>query len=177
MNAKTSRYVTAWIVVLCVGTVALGGIVAVATPISQAQERPTVSVSNATVDVGNQTAVDLNLSSAPNGVAGYSILLEVDGSDNATIENVTFPEQFDLSTVENQTDSRATLRAVDLDGSIADGQENVALASVQLAGQSAGNATVSATVDRFDDPDGEPIDPQTSAGTVQVLADDTELNE
>jgi len=174
MNPETTRRVTVWFVALSIGTLAFGGVVAVATPVSQAQETPTVSVSNASVDVGNQTTAEITLSSAPNGVAGYNIVVALDGTENATLENVTVPETFDLSAVENQTDRQVTLRAVDLDGSIAEGEENVSLATVQLTGQSSNNATISVTVNRFDDPEGNPIDPQTRAGILQVLGDSTQ---
>ncbi|MFB6168998.1 MAG: hypothetical protein ABEJ43_09160 [Haloferacaceae archaeon] len=150
-------------------TLALAGVTAAPATVA-AQEQPTVRVESATVTADGTTTVDVVLTSAPNGLAGYYLELSVTG--DARIESVSYPDVYGVTTApEIGADGRtATAEAADLEGSIDSGATDVTLATVTLAGTAPGEATLSVEPVQFDADDGTQFDPATRPGTLTVAA-------
>ena len=59
---------------------------------------PAVSVTDAELSPSGTVTVDVVLTTAPNGLAGYNVDLTVDDPDVARIESASYPDRFGLTT-------------------------------------------------------------------------------
>jgi hypothetical protein len=131
-------------------------------PVAEADE-PTLSLSlsDDEVPTGGTTTAQVVLSAAPDGLSGYEAELTVSDPSVATVEEVSHPDAFSISRSTVAADgASATLGAVDVgesdepDGSVTDGAADAVLATVRLAGRSAGDIDLTVEPTRFDDDDG-----------------------
>lgn len=155
------------VAVLAVAALAVVGVVLAAGG-AGAQTTPTVTVTDATVAPGETTVVQVRLTAAPAGVAGYDATVTVDGA--ATVVDANVSDQFGLTNATVVDDATVRLRGADTDGAVQNRTDAVTVARLVVRGDDAGTATVS--VDgRFDADDGSRIDPATESGTVRVAAE------
>lgn len=135
-------------------------------------DQPTITVSDATVEPGGSATVDVVLTSAPDGLAGYALELTVEG-DGAAVEGASYPDAFGLtSQPEIAGDGTSvTLEAADLGENVQPGATEVVLATVELSAETAGEAGLSVGIVQFDTDDGGRMSPSTESGTVTVAAD------
>lgn len=148
------------------------------TAATTAQSTPTVAVDGATVDVGENGTPALSLSSAPDGLSGFTVVVSVGSTSTATIVNASVDGSFGLTNVTVADDgSSVRIKAVDLDNNTKPGATDIALGSVKVAGESDGETDLSVTVERLDDDDGNPISAATDGGVVTVQAASFEVSE
>jgi len=135
-----------------------------------AQEGPTVRVTDATVDPGGTTTVRVVLTSAPDGLAGYELVVSVEGGEAATITGASYTDAFGLTTEPAVSEDGRTLRleAADVDGNVRAGATNVTLATVDLRGESAGEVSLDVRPVQFDADGGAAMDVGSEAGSVVV---------
>jgi hypothetical protein len=153
-------------VVFTLGAAALTGAVTAQT------DQPTIVVSDATVEPGGSAAVDVVLTSAPDGLAGYALELTVEG-DGAAVEGASYPDAFGLTSQPEIADdgTSVTLEAADLGENVQPGATEVVLATVELSGGSGGEAGLQVEVIQVDTDGGGQMSPSTESGTVTVSAD------
>ncbi|MEF8820470.1 MAG: hypothetical protein V5A31_09480 [Haloferacaceae archaeon] len=134
-------------------------------------DRPTVGVESATVTADGTVTVDVVLTSAPDGLAGYLLELSVDG-DAARIESAGYPGRFGVTSdpVVGPEGRTVTVEAADLEGNVQAGATDVTLVTVTLAGADAGEATLTADPVQFDADGGTAFEPATRSGSLTVEA-------
>jgi hypothetical protein len=149
---------------------ALLGAVAAAGSATAQSEEPTVRVVGGEAAPDGTTTVGVVLTSAPNGLSGYYLDVTVTDPDVARIESAGYPERFGLTTAPETEDDGATvtLEAADIEGSIEPGASEVPLATVRVAGVSAGETRLAVEPRQFDADDGTAFRPATAPGTVTV---------
>jgi hypothetical protein len=154
---------------LALVALALFGATAASTTVAAQGDQPTVRVGSATVTAGGTVTVDVVLSSAPDGLAGYLLEFSVEG-DAARVESVSYPERFGVTTDPDiEADGRtATAEAADLEGNVQTGATDVTLATVRIAGTGAGEATLTVEPVQFDADGGASFRPATQAGTLTI---------
>lgn len=124
-----------------------------------------ISVGSARIGPGETDTVPVTLDSAPNGMAGFKLTVEVDTAV-ATIADATIDETFGLSSVTVAEDGSAvTLKAAER---IDPGATDVELATVTAEGVGAGSTALESTVELFDDADGDVRSPETIDGEITV---------
>lgn len=175
----TARLLT---IIAVVGMVVVAPVVG-SVGVASAQEAasPTINVSDATVEEGSSTSVAVTLSEAPDGLAGYDIVLGIENNSTATITNAEIAEQFDLSEVnvsDNGTALTVNLRAVDLSENVQEGATNVSLADIDIEGKTAGETSLGVQeIRRIDDDTGAEINVSANSGQITVReADDGDGN-
>ncbi|WP_152040740.1 hypothetical protein [Salinigranum salinum] len=163
-NPIRTAVVAAIVVALAAG--ALTGAVTAQT------DQPTITVSDVTVEPGDSATVDVVLTSAPDGLAGYALELTVEG-DGAAVEGASYPDVFGLTSQPEIADdgTSVTLEAADLGENVQPGAAGVVLATVELNGEAAGEAGLSVEPLQFDTDGGGTMNPATEAGTVTVGGD------
>lgn len=149
------------LVALVVAAVASAGV-------AGAQTTPTVEPDDATVGAGATTTVEVSLSAAPDGLAGFNLTVEAAG--DARVVDAGVDDGFGITTARAE-DGTATLEGVDVGENVQSGATDVRLGTVTVRGESAGEADLSVSVRRMDDDDGERMSPATEAGDVTVTAD------
>lgn len=141
-------------------------------------DTPTITVSSTTVQPGETATVDVVLTSAPEGVAGYAVDLSVKG-DGTVITGASYPDAFGLTSepVIGDDGKTVTLEAADLSENVQPGAAEVVLATVELSGERVGETTLSLAPVQFDTDGGGSMSPASESGTVTVAADgDAEPN-
>lgn len=135
---------------------------------SQSDE-PTLTTTTASVDPGETTTVTLLLTSAPDGLAGYELVVSLSG-DAATITDATYPEGFGLTTDPQITadGSAVTLEAADTASAIEPGARNATLVTLTVRGESAGEVAVEIDTRQLDADGGGELSPATVPGTVTI---------
>lgn len=129
----------------------------------------TLTPADGQVDAGATTTVEVTLSSAPDGVAGFEFRLELSSTDRVEVVGAAVSDRFGITESEVVDDGAAArFKAADIGERVQPGSENVTLATVTLSGLSAGEATIELAVDSVDDDDGDPIDPVLGAASVTV---------
>lgn len=133
---------------------------------------PTIRVSSATVSPDETATVDVILTSAHEGLAGYAVDLSVEG-DGATITGASYPDTFGLTSEPAVADDGTSVRleAADLGENVQPGASAVVLATVELDGESVGETTLAVEPLQFDTDGGGSMTPTSEAGTVTVSAD------
>jgi len=147
---------------------------AVGTATAQSSQ-PTVVVSDGTTAPDSTTTVDIVLTSAPNGLAGFYLELTAE-SVGAQIKSVGYPDRFGLTSEPDITanGTAVTLESADTDGVVEAGATNVTLATVTISGTATGDVTLSVEPRQLDDDNGSAIDPATQSGTITVVGSETE---
>ncbi|KXA98141.1 hypothetical protein AKJ39_02470 [candidate division MSBL1 archaeon SCGC-AAA259J03] len=101
----------------------------------------------------------MRLSSAPEGLSGFDILVSSENASIVEILSVSPPNWAGLS--ENETrDDTVLIRAVDLEKKVESGSENIGLGSLLLKSTSRGTTKITAEVVHMDDDEGNPIRPR-----------------
>lgn len=169
MPQETARFRIAvvGVVLLALGTSALTGAAAAQS------DSPTIRVESAAVEPGETATVDVVLTSAPNGLAGYAIDLSV-GSSNALIQGASYPDTFGLtsSPAVAEDGSAIRLEAADLDDQVRPGATDVVLATVNVSSGMTGEITLSVEPLQLDADGGASVEPASESGTVTVTAGD-----
>ena len=143
------------------------------------QERPsTIIVTNETMTTDDTMAVDIVLTSAPDGLSGYYFDVIVENTGAAQFESASYPERFGLTSEPevSMNGANITLEAADIDDSIQPGSSNVTLASVTVGLDGSGAAELSVRPRQFDDDSGDRFTPSTRSETVTgstIRADET----
>lgn len=134
---------------------------------------PTVTVTDAELSPPGTATVDVVLTSAPNGLAGYNIDLTVADPDVAHIESASYPDRFDLTTdpAIGESGDAVTLEAADMGSTIDAGATDVTLATVEIAGDMPGEAELLVDLRQLDGNDGERLRPAARTGTLTVTGD------
>jgi PKD repeat protein len=127
-----------------------------------------LSVGSVAVRSGKAGAVDLDLHSAPEGLAGGRLTVSVDHPEVATIRGASYNDAIGLTAEPEVADDGAsvTLELSDVGGAVEPGSEPVTLASITLEGVSAGTTDVGVEVEALDDDAGNEIDPAVDEGLV-----------
>jgi len=135
-----------------------------------AQEGPTVRVTDANVEPGGTATVRVVLTSAPDGLAGYELVVSVEDGEAATITGASHTDAFGLTTEPAVSEDGRTLRleATDVDGNVQAGATNVTLATVELRGESDGEADLAVRPVQFDADGGAAMDVDGESGSVIV---------
>jgi hypothetical protein len=165
-----TRNTTDFLRLAAVGAVVLALCASALTGAAAAQsDDPTITVSSTTVQPGETATVDVVLTSAPEGLAGYAVDLSVEG-DGATIAGANYPDAFGLTSEPSIGDDgkTVTLEAADLSENVQPGASEVVLATVELSGERAGETTLSLAPVQFDTDGGGSMSPASDAGTVTV---------
>ncbi|MYL15988.1 hypothetical protein GLW36_04900 [Halorubrum terrestre] len=142
-------------------------------------DAPAVSVSDAELSPSGTATVDVVLTSAPNGLAGYNIDLTVADPEVAHIESASYPDRFDLTTDPAIGDAgrTVTLEAADVGSTIDAGATDVTLATVEIAGDAPGEAELAVDLRQLDGNDGDRLTPAAQAGTLTVTGDSSPSDE
>jgi hypothetical protein len=154
-------------VVLVVVTVGVG--IGVTAGVGATQDAPVVTVEDASVQPGETVTVNLSLTRAPQGLAGYNLTVTVTDPATATVTGVSAPSQFQISPTAVLRDGTvANVEAVDLSGNVEPGASDVPLGTVTLRGETDGETTLRVAVLAMDSDDGDPVSPALRNGTVTV---------
>jgi PKD repeat protein len=127
-----------------------------------------LGVGSVAVRPGKAATVDLDLRSAPEGLAGGRLTVSVDHPEVATIRGAEYGDALGLTAEPEVADDGAsvTLELSDVDRSIEAGTGSVTLASITLEGVNAGTADVNVEIEALDDDAGDRIDPAVDPGLV-----------
>ncbi|MFC4405608.1 hypothetical protein [Haloarchaeobius iranensis] len=170
--AFTVTVTTLALAVLTLAGLALSGTVAAVPGDSTAAQpaEPTLHFVGGTVSDDGTTAVDVVLSSAPDGLAGYYLRVAVVDAEVARIEGASYPDRFAMTTDPAVTDDgrSVALEAADLNRSVQPGASNVTLATLSVAGIDPGEVRVTVEPVQFDADDGRGFEPATEPGVVTV---------
>lgn len=132
----------------------------------------TLAPTGGQVDAGATTTVDVTLSSAPEGIAGFEFRLELPNTDRVEVVNATVNDRFGIAESEVLDDGAAArFKAADIEERVQPGSENVTLASVTLSGVAPGDVTLDLALESIEDDDGDRIQP--SVGTASVTVRDS----
>jgi hypothetical protein len=168
-----TRTTTDLVRLAAVGAVVLALCASALTGAAAAQsDSPMITVSSTTVQPGETATVDVVLTSAPEGLAGYAVDLSVEG-DGTAITGASYPDTFGLTSepVIGDDGKTVTLEAADLSENVQPGASEVVLATVELSGERVGETTLSLAPVQFDTDGGGSMSPASDAGTVTVAAD------
>ncbi|MCH8061904.1 MAG: ThuA domain-containing protein, partial [Chloroflexi bacterium] len=129
---------------------------------------PAIKIGNADVQLDGFATVDVVLTSAPEGIAGFDINV---GMSNASVEivgAVLAPEFEDLTTNTSATVSR--IIGVDFNQAFNPGDTNILLATLTVQGIAVGSADFVISVNKIDDDNGDAMTPQLLGGTAVVTS-------
>ncbi|WP_226021769.1 hypothetical protein [Halomicrobium salinisoli] len=159
---RVSTVAVATLVIASLGACAVQGVGA------QTTGGPTLVIEDGQVGAGEQTTVGVNLTSLPNGLAGFEFALAVEG-EGARIAGGSVNERMQLSET-NVSDGGRAVRfvGVDLNDEFEAGAGEVQLATVTVQGESRGDVEIGLDQAAFDSDDGGRINPAVEAGTVSV---------
>ncbi len=129
---------------------------------------PTVVVTDAAADPGDNATVEVVLTTAPDGLAGYEARLSLADGD-ARVVGVDYPDRFGLTSDPDIGPDGQTVRleAADLGDQVGPGAENVTLATVTVAAGSEETALTVADL-RVDADSGARVSPATDPGRLTV---------
>ncbi|KTG18523.1 hypothetical protein AUR66_18225, partial [Haloferax profundi] len=156
---------------LVVSTVGVG-VPGVATAVSTTD--PTVTIENSSVTLGNETTVDIVLSSAPAGVSEFNITVRSTADTTVDISHVDSGDQFGTSSISYEyTDDgeHYQLTAVDSNNAIDPGATNVTLATVTIEGDAPGASDIILESSTITNNSGEPIAHSVTSGHITVNGD------
>jgi hypothetical protein len=160
---------TTLVAIAAIAAVAIAATVAGAGATVTAQDGPTVRVTDASVDPGETATVRVDLTSAPEGLAGFELVLSVEG-EAVTVVGSNYTDAFGLTTEPAVSDDGRSVRleAADVGGNVEAGATDVTLATVELRGESAGEADIEVRPVQFDADGGARMDVGAEAGSVIV---------
>ena len=114
-----------------------------------------------------QLSVLVTLSESPGGLSGYFVEISVSDSDIAQLSSVEFPD-FGMTHNVETSEYSMKIAAVDFFNLIENGDENSTLATVSIVGMARGTSSVTVSVLKMDDDEGNHIVTQTISGVVSV---------
>jgi uncharacterized repeat protein (TIGR01451 family) len=128
-----------------------------------------ISVGNGQVStIGDSTSVNLVYDSAPAGLSGYSINVNVSDPTVAIISGVSFPGWATIKDNTTLPSSSCNLKASDLNEQVQAGATSIPLANLTIKGLKAGSTTIAATVVRMNDDNDARLTPTVQPGTFTV---------
>lgn len=129
---------------------------------------PTVVVTDATADPGDNATVEVVLTAAPDGLAGYETRLGL-ADGGARVVDADYPDRFGLTSDPDIGPDGQTVRleAADLGDQVGPGAENVTLATLTVAAGSEETAVTVADL-RVDADGGARVSPATDPGRLTV---------
>jgi PKD repeat protein len=116
------------------------------------------------------TTVNLTLDSVPDGLSGYNLTVSLSNQSIAEILSVRFPAWATLHDNFTLPADSVWLKAADLMGSVGSGDTNISLGTLTIRGNAEGVCDIMVTVTDMDDDDGDPINPGTVSGTINVTS-------
>jgi hypothetical protein len=142
---------------------------------AETTENVSITVTNATVGDDGTTALQLSLSAAPNGLAGFQLTATLRTDGVASVTEASYPDRYGLTTepVITADGQSVTLEAADLSGTISPGATDIPLATVVVSGDAAGETLVDLTDVQVDADGGSRVAAASDPGVVTVAADDT----
>lgn len=154
-----------------VGTALVGS--ALAGTAAAQPDGPTVRITDATTAPDGTTTVDVVLTDAADGLAGYYLEFAVADGAVGEIRAAGYPEAFALTSdpvigADNRT---VRLEAADIEDAVEPGASRVTLATVKLAGVTPGETDLSVEPLQFDADDGAAMQPATRPGRLVVSGD------
>jgi hypothetical protein len=128
----------------------------------------TVTVDQSSIPENETATANLTLSSAPAGLAGYTLTVGADDPSVVRTTAATFPDAFNLTKATFGPDNETvTLQATDVENRTVPGDTDIRLASVELTGDGGGSTTVSVqSIDLLDAEDGSRIDADVDGASV-----------
>ncbi|WP_154019998.1 hypothetical protein [Halococcus sediminicola] len=174
-----NRAATVVMIGLVVASLAVAG-VAVSGPlvgqsVAQTQEPATIAAGSTSTSPGASASVDLTLSTAPEGVSGYDLVVRLADPSVGTITSASVASEFGLDRVSVSDDGTTVMLAgVDNDENVQPGATDVQLGTVELTGESAGTTQVVVEEVNLDDDDGNAANPGTTPGTLTVAGAGTD---
>jgi hypothetical protein len=132
--------------------------------------RPTlnVTVDRSSIPEDETATANLTLSSAPAGLAGYTLTIGADDPSVVRTTGASFPDAFNLTKATFGPDNETvTLQATDVENRTVPGDTDVRLASVELTGDGGGSTSVTVqSIDLLDAEDGSSIDADVAGASV-----------
>ena len=125
---------------------------------------------NSRTYMGSTTTVNLTLDSVPDGLSGYNLTVSLSNQSIAEIISVSFPTWVTLHDNSTPPADSVWLKAADLVGNVGIGDTNISLGALTIRGDTAGVCDIMVTVTGMDDDDGDPINPGTVSGTINVTS-------
>lgn len=110
------------------------------------------------ISLGEASNLTITTGTLPEGLSGYEITVYIDDPTTAKIEEIILPSWATLYEIVNQTDSKVTVKVVDINDQIRPGSTNVKLLTLRILGTSQGTTGVSIEVHKMDDDKGNPIE-------------------
>lgn len=138
-----------------------------ATPVSSGIPSLVMRPSVSALGVGQETDIQVLLTSAPTGVSGFILDMEIVNPGVAEIVTGVFPN-FSLGTSSTLPDASARLQAVDLSQDVNPSPDEVTLANIGVRGLYAGTTEIRIVIVRVDDDNGLPVDPEVQSITLTV---------
>jgi hypothetical protein len=131
------------------------------------QTGPTLTISDTTLAPGETSVVRVNLTAAPDGVAGFDATVTVADAAVVELTAASLADGFGLAnaTVVNETTVR--LRGADTEGVIQATDEPVTIARVTVRAVGTGTTTLTPT-GQFDSDEGTRLGVENDAGSVRV---------
>ena len=126
-----------------------------------------------TLSPGGTGVVSYVLDSAPSGIAGYMMVLELTNPAVADITAVSFPSWGSLNNVTTLPADTVQLSAVDLELIVGPGATQVPLATVTIRGQNAGTTEVRITSIQLTADGGDNIQPSLPGLRVTTIGSST----
>lgn len=127
----------------------------------------TLTIQSGSTTVGETLSLQIVLSDAPAGFAGYDLILTIANPNVAKFVGADLPA-FGLVSKQLISDSEIRLGVVDLMGLVQEGATNVTLGTLTLKGLKKGSTDVHISVVRLEDEGGYPIDADVVSGNVSV---------
>jgi len=164
MATQTSSFFSGWRPAILVLFLMM---VIVVVPVSAS----TLTVGSAQVNsIGNTATVDLILDSAPTGLSGYNITVDLRGTPGVgTITGVTYPSWVAVSSNTTFPSDYAYFKASALSSPPPYGSTNVRLATLTIRGLAEGSTPINVTLVKMNDFDGAKIYPAIAPGTFSVI--------
>ena len=138
-----------------------------------AQSDPTIIVWNGSVTEGDTISLDVFLSDAPTGLAGFDIqvgIFETGASSHAQVMGGTVNSSFSFDTSTLLDSTRINLIGVDLGAVYEKGATNILLGTIELKGVLKGSIDIGSIVTRLDDDSGDPIVALISPGVLDIVS-------
>jgi pectin methylesterase-like acyl-CoA thioesterase len=140
------------------------------TTATQDDVTPTVIAEDVVVREDGNRTIDLSLSAAPRGLAGYDLQVLVSPTSGNEIVNATPGSEFELGDAAADSTTQKRITGVDLTEQVQPGATDIDLGSVTIDGGS-DSGTLEIRVHRIDDEDGTPYRPDVENATITVTDD------
>ena len=121
------------------------------------------------IPLNSTNTINITLDSAPNGLSGYNISISLCNGSVAEITSIKFPAWATLHSNSSLPADSLWIKAADLNDKIKSGAKNITLVTITLRGDKQGESDILITVTKMDDDNGNPIDPNTVSGKIEVV--------